>query len=91
MNISKHLAEEMCDKEMYHNSVDKSQAHYNSMEVVVLNPIQEAKMTAISASVVDKHENMLDFETKMEKAIDLVKKQDPFHCHIGDYSNVLGT
>lgn len=27
----------------------------------------------------------------MEKAVDLVKKQDPFHKNIGKYSNILGT
>lgn len=48
-------------------------------------------MTAMAASVVDKHENMIEFEVKMEKAISLVKKQDPFHHQVGTYNNVLGT
>ena len=48
-----------------------------------LNPVQEARVFALSAYVVDKHENIQDFETKMETAINMVKKQDPFHKNVG--------
>jgi len=34
---------------------------------------------------------MVDFEVKMETAINLVKKQDHLHHHVGKYSNILGT
>jgi len=40
---------------MYHKSVDISQQHFNNMDKQSLNYIQEAKITAMAASVVDKH------------------------------------
>lgn len=91
LSIYKELAEAKNDKVMYQKSVDLGQQHFADLGRTTLNPLQEAKMEALSAQVIDKHENMLGYEQKMEAAITLVKKQDPFHQRIGVYNNVLGT
>lgn len=90
-NLAKELADERCDEEEYKKCVENGQKYFTLIEKESVNPIIEAKYQALEASVVDKHENLPEFESKMEIAIKTVKRHDPMHKDIGVYSHVLGT